>query len=397
MNKFRPESPVATKRVRLAAIGLRGIPDVQGGIESHAQSLYPLLVEAGFDVTVHARKAFVAGDAPRLWRGVRIEPSWSPRRAGWEALVHSVVAMLRAKRQGAELLHIHGIGPALVAPIARLLGFRVVVTHHGRDYERDKWGVFAKRLLRMGERLGARYAHRVICVAQNDAERLNELFGAGTAVSIPNGAPRLAPPTAPEVLSELGLVPGRYVLNVARLVPEKRQLGLVAAFGKLAPPDWKLVLVGSAQNRSEYPDAVERAASRFPHCVMAGQRSGAELSSLYANAGLFVLPSAHEGLPITLLEALSFGLPCIASDIPANREIGLPDDCYFPVDDDVALACCLTREVSRRDASVLVADRILGQSFQRLPPRFHWESVAALTGRLLVELAGRKAMAAASG
>jgi glycosyltransferase involved in cell wall biosynthesis len=331
----------SSKPLKIAAVGLRGIPDVEGGIESHAQSLYALLVEQGFDITVHARREFVASEAPHQWRGIKIVPSWSPKQAGLEALLHTFTAILQAWKQGAELLHIHAVGPALLTPLARLLGFYVVVTHHGRDYEREKWGGFAKLLLKTGERFAARFAHRVICVARNDAERLNRIYGADTALAIPNGAPRLAAPDAPTILQSLGLESGRYILNVARLVPEKRQLDLIAAFGRLAAPGWKLVLVGSALNESEYPGIMEKATRNTAGCVMAGSRGGPELSTLYAHAGAYVLPSAHEGLPITLLEALSFGLPCLASDIPANREVHLRDDAYFPVGDIDRLRGCL--------------------------------------------------------
>ncbi len=376
------------KPLRVAAVGLRGIPNVEGGIESHAQSLYGLLAQQGFEVTVHARNAFVADKAPHQWRGVRIVPSWSPSRAGLEALVHTFIAIIKARFEGADLLHIHAVGPALLTPMARLLGFRVVVTHHGRDYEREKWGPVAKFLLKMGERFAARYAQRVICVARNDADRLNREYGEGTAVAIPNGAPKLAPADSGSVLQSLGLQPGRYVLNVARLVPEKRQLDLIAAFGRLAPAGWKLAFVGSALNESDYPGIVAQAAARTPNCLMCGTRGGSELSTLYAGAGVYVLPSAHEGLPITLLEALSFGLPCIASDIPANREVRLGEESYFPVGDIAALAGVLDNAIRSAEARPSGERMSAGQRLELLPPEFQWQSVAQSTGSVLLEAAG---------
>ena len=383
------------KPLSVAAVGLRGIPNVEGGIESHAQSLYGLLAQQGFEVTVHARDAFVADKGPHQWRGVRIVPSWSPSRAGLEALIHTFIAIIKARLEGADLLHIHAVGPALLTPMARLLGFRVVVTHHGRDYEREKWGPVAKFLLKMGERFAAKYAHRVICVARNDADRLNREYGQGTAVAIPNGAPKLAPADSSSILQSLDLVPGRYVLNVARLVPEKRQLDLIAAFGRLAPAGWKLAFVGSALNESDYPGIVGQAAARTPGCLMCGTRGGSELSTLYASAGVYVLPSAHEGLPITLLEALSFGLPCIASDIPANREVRLGEECYFPVGDIAALAGVLDNVIRSAEANPSAERGSLGQRLELLPPEFQWQSVAEATGIVLLEAAGRPVLTVA--
>jgi glycosyltransferase involved in cell wall biosynthesis len=243
----------------------------------------------------------------------------------------------------------------------------------------------------MGERFAARYSRRVICVARNDADRLNREYGPGTAVAIPHGAPRLAPADSPSVLQSLGLEPGRYLLNVARLVPEKRHLDLIAAFGRLAPAGWKLAFVGSALNESEYPAIVEQAVARTPGCIMCGTRGGSELSTLYACAGVYVLPSAHEGLPITLLEALSFGLPCIASDIPANREVRLGEDCYFPVRDIPALARLLDKVIRSAEANPSGERASLGQRLELLPPEFQWQSVAEATGTVLLEAAGRPA------
>jgi glycosyltransferase involved in cell wall biosynthesis len=128
------------------------------------------------------------------------------------------------------------------------------------------------------------------------------------------------------------------VLNVSRIVPEKRQLDLIAAYGRLDNPGFKLVLVGGADHPDAYEIAVREAAAATPGVVMTGFQRGAVLASLFANAGLFILPSSHEGMPIALLEALSYGLPVLASDITANLAMALPLERYFPLGDHAALA-----------------------------------------------------------
>jgi glycosyltransferase involved in cell wall biosynthesis len=144
-------------------------------------------------------------------------------------------------------------------------------------------------------------------------------------------------PASAEHLAALGLVPGRYVLQVSRLVAEKRQLDLITAYeAARLPAPWKLVLVGGLDD-SEYCRRLSARATQAG-VVMAGFRTGEALNQLYANAGLFVLPSSHEGLPIALLEALSYALPVVASDIPANLELGLPPDIYVPLGDTARLA-----------------------------------------------------------
>lgn len=369
----------------MAVIGLRGVPDVQGGIETHVQNLYPLLVDDSLRATIYSRRQFVDARGAGEWHGIRVVPLWAPRRTGVEALVHSLLAMLSARLRGTDLLHIHGIGPALVTPLARLLGMRVIVTHHGKDYDREKWGKFAKFLLRSGEAFACRFANKVICVAKSDRDRLCQRFGESSAVRIPNGTSRMVPPGDSRVLQELGLTPGRYLLNVARMVPEKRQLDLIRAFSARPHNGWKLVLVGSAQNESDYPAQVSVAASKDPDCILAGMRHGADLSALYANAGAYVLPSAHEGLPITLLEALSFGLPCIASDIPANREVELPGECYFRVQDPADLSARLDAVMTEPTVGIRFPRQ---QSSGYLPEEYRWDSVARSTRAVFAEVLG---------
>jgi len=132
------------------------MPNVQGGVETHAEHLYKRLSGLGCDVEVLVRTPFVPRG--RQWYGpMRLRRIWSPRRAGLEALVHSGVCVFYAALLRPDILHIHAVGPAIVTPIARLFGLRVVVTHHGPDYERDKWGAFARWVLRTGESLGMRY------------------------------------------------------------------------------------------------------------------------------------------------------------------------------------------------------------------------------------------------
>jgi glycosyltransferase involved in cell wall biosynthesis len=128
------------------------------------------------------------------------------------------------------------------------------------------------------------------------------------------------------------------VLMVSRLVPEKRHEDLIKAFVDAALPGWKLALVGGADHPDEYSTRVERLAAQTPNVVATGFQKGVALNEIYANAGIFVLPSSHEGLPIVLLEAISYGLPVLSTDIPANLEIGLPKESYFKPGDIRTLA-----------------------------------------------------------
>jgi glycosyltransferase involved in cell wall biosynthesis len=332
-------------RLKVIVLGVRGLPNVQGGVETHAEHLYQRMAELGCDVEVIVRSPFVPREVRNLG-AIRITRIWSPTYPGLEALLHSLLAVIYAGVRRPDILHIHAVGPCIVAPIARLFGLRVVMTHHGPDYDRDKWGWFARTLLRTGERFGARYSHVRIAISKVIADLIKTRYGEESEL-IPNGVVAAERQEGSEHVRRFGLDPGRYFLQVGRLVPEKRQLDLIRAYERAQPTDWKLALVGGLSEDS-YSREVRSAANKAG-AVLTGFLKGVALRQMYTHAGGFVLPSSHEGLPIALLEALSYGLPVLASDIPPNLEIGLEPRRYFPLGDISALADALTAMALQRE------------------------------------------------
>jgi glycosyltransferase involved in cell wall biosynthesis len=310
-------------------IGLRGFPGVQGGVETHAEHLCPLLVKMGCDMTVIVRPAYQHAEIGLEWKGVKFVSLWAPKIKGLEAFLHSFMGLLYAAIKRPDILHIQGIGPGIMTLPARLLGLRIVVTYHSPNYDHVKWGGFARFILQLGERWGMHWSNERIVISNVIADLVRDKHGVESTL-IPNGV------NMPQLLDSMGaleafnLTKGNYVLLVGRLVPEKRHLDLIAAFKRANLLDWKLVLVGSADHPDTYQLEVIKKATEAG-VVMTGFLKGLPLQELYSHAGLFVLPSSHEGLPIALLEALSYGLPVLASDIPANLEVGLPADQYFPL------------------------------------------------------------------
>jgi glycosyltransferase involved in cell wall biosynthesis len=349
--------------LRVMMLGLRGFPDVQGGVEAHAEHLCPLLRELACDVEVVVRSPYVPGDRGDDWKGVHYLRIWSPRSRALETIVHSFLGVLAAAWRRPDVLHVQAIGPALVVPLARAFGLRVVVTHHGADYEREKWGRFARTILRTGEAWGMRFCNRRIVISRTIRNLVRNKYGLESNV-IPNGVDLPELPTSTSALQEFGLTPGRYVLIVSRMVPEKRHRDVLAAYATARLSGWKLVLVGAIDRSDAYTAEVAALARATPGAVLAGFQTGLSLRELYAHAGLFVLPSSHEGLPIALLEALSYGLPVLASDIPAHLEIGLDEKHYFSLGDVQALATRLElfarmrwSEAQRESTRRWVADR----------------------------------------
>jgi len=331
-------APPSEARLRIMVLGLRGILDVQGGIETHARRLYPLLARLGCDVEIVQRSPYYPRERRRReWRRLSLTYLWSPKARIAETAVHTLLGVLYAAVKRPDVLHLHAVGPAVLAPLARLFGLRVVVTHHGADYEREKWGPLAKAVLRTGERLGVGFAHQPIVVSPVLKETVQTRYGIG-ATLIPNGAPIATPRRTSDTLHRFGVTPRRYVLCVARLDPGKRQHDLIAAFQTARPAGWKLAIVGEIQPDDDYCQKLVAEAARDPDIVLTGYQSGVALHELYSHAGLFVLPSAGEGHPIALLEAAIYEVPLLASAIPANLALPLPRNRYFPVGDTQALA-----------------------------------------------------------
>lgn len=322
--------------IKVMMLGLRGFPNVQGGIETHAEHLCPLLAELGCDVTVITRALYQPKDVGSSWKNVKFISIWAPNSKSLEAIVHTFLGVLYAGIKRPDVLHIHAVGPALMTPLARLLGLRVIVTHHGPDYERQKWGWLARSILLLGESLGMRFSNSRIVISNVIRELVLRKYMVHSEV-IRNGVvlPYLnaCATEMQQHIFKFGLTPSKYVLLVSRLVPEKRHIDLIKAFKLANLKDWKLVLVGASDHPDAYVKALQRHVATCDNVVMADYQTGDCLASLYANAGLFVLPSSHEGLSISLLEALSYGLPVLASNIPANLEISLPASQYFPMGD----------------------------------------------------------------
>ncbi|MBH5372024.1 glycosyltransferase family 4 protein [Bradyrhizobium glycinis] len=371
-------------RREIYMFGFRGFPQVQGGIETHAENLAPRVVELGRRVTVCMRSPYVAPDIPKIWRGVRVLRLWTVSNKYLETLLHSVVCAIVAMVRRPALVHIHGIGPAIVTPLLRAVGLRVVVTHHGEDYNREKWGWAARTVLRTGEALGMRYANKRIAVSRSIGDLVTSKYGKPCEV-VPNGVVFSDLPQQSEKVTELGLEPGRYVLTVGRLVPEKRQLDLLRAFLATALPGWKLAIVGKIDHRNEYADQLVREAAGHQNVVMAGFQTGDGLRQLYAHAALFVLPSSHEGLPIVLLEALSYGLPVLVSDIAPNLEVvGDPDHIFHVGDCEEMGAKLLALTKTRLSATEREAIRREGAM------RYDWSDIALRTMDIYDDVLGRK-------
>lgn len=331
--------------MKIVVAGTRGIPGIQGGVETHCEELYPRIASLGHTVTVIRRSCYLtdvqkqpeqadtSGKKWQMYKGVRLLDVFAPRRKSIEAIVHTFLAVLAARRLRPDVLHIHAIGPSLMVPLARLLGMKVVTTNHGPDYDRGKWGRLAKKVLRTGEKWGAKRSNRVIVISKVISDILASNYGRTDTHLIYNGVPEAHKSANTDYLDSLGLQQGGFVLALGRFVPEKNFHLLVKAWEQsgLAAKGYKLVIAGDADHEDEFSRTLKRDAAQAG-VVLTGFIKGERLCQLLTHARLFVLPSSHEGLPISLLEAMSYSLDVLVSDIPANKIAQLSADDFFHLD-----------------------------------------------------------------
>lgn len=365
--------------MRIFATGTRGIPGIPGGIEEHCKHLYPELAKLGHEVCVSRRSCYV-GDNLGMWNKVELVNVYSPKFKALEAIIHTMLSLFTARKWNADVIHIHAIGPALMVPLAKLLGFKVVVTNHGPDYDREKWGFLAKQILRLGEFVGCRYADEVIVISKTIQDIVENRTGKKGHL-IYNGVP--IPDkreTGTEFLESKGVEPGNYILSVARLVPEKGLHDLIDAF-EASGVDTRLVIAGDADHESDYSLQLKRRAELNERIIMPGYVVGSDLAQLYANAAVFVLPSYHEGLPISLLEAMSHGLRILASDIEANKALECDFIDYFRKGDIKDLSTNLVailKNIQTEENRTLIIEAVRN--------RYNWSKIASQTSVIFDKL-----------
>ena len=281
----------------ITVIGTRGIPNVLGGVETHCQHLYPEIhKQFHTDICVIARSPYVDYKTSS-YQGVKTKAIWAPKKKSLEAIVHSTLASFSTLFDKSKIVHVHAIGPGLVVPLLRALGKKVIFTHHGPDYDRQKWGGFAKRILQLGEKLAVTYASEVIVISEVINDIIKDKYNRHNAHLIYNGVKLPKPLTQEKIdhaLSEFSLVANNYVVAVGRLVEEKGFHDLISAYEK-ASLDIPLVIMGDTDHPTPYSDKLKEQASKVDGVIMTGFLKGEQLQAIFSQAKTFVMPSYHEG------------------------------------------------------------------------------------------------------
>lgn len=289
-----------------------------GGIEKHVAEITRRLVEIGHDVNIYVRAKYHP-KYEKEFEGAKIIYIPTIYTKNLEAIIYTVFATLHAVFQKYDVIHYHGVGPATLSWIPRLLSPRttVIVTFHSQDRFHQKWNLFARKYLAFGERASVTFPHYCIAVSHMIQVYCRETFGR-EVVYIPNGA-EVKQIEAHDLIQKFGLRPNEYFLNVSRIVPHKGQDLLIEAFKELKT-EKHLVFVGEASFTDSYFNKLRKSAKGDDRIQFLGFQKGDVLDQLFAHAYLYVHPSVAEGLPLVVLEAMSFGVAPLVSDIPANLE-----------------------------------------------------------------------------
>ena len=305
--------------MRIAYIGLKGLPETYSGVETHVHEVGTRLVQRGHDVTAYVRPQYtprhVKDDA-----GIRLMHLPTIKTKHLDATVHSFLAAMHTIKMKYDIVHFHTIGPAGFAWLPRLSRARVVTTVHRFDYLSGKWGRFAKTCMQTAEQVSLRMSHRAIAVAPF----LQAHYEArGHRVDyIPNGVTLPSPSIGTAEIKKIGLTPNQYILFLGRLVPEKRPDWAIRAFQQIPDRSIRLVITGDSSATDHYVRNLKALAGpKADRILFTGAVYGSLKEELLAHARVFVLPSALEGLPMTLLEAMSHGRPCLVSDIVPHQNI----------------------------------------------------------------------------
>lgn len=312
-------------KLNIAMLGHKRIPSREGGIEIVVEELSTRMVKKGHSVTCYNRAGHhVSGkefDASSLtdYKGIKLKSVFTINRKGLAAMTSSLFGAICAAFGKYDVVHFHAEGPCAVLWLPKLFGKRCIATIHGIDWQRAKWGGFASKYIRFGEKVAAKYADEIIVLSEGVQKYFIDTYGRET-VFIPNGVNRPIL-RSPQLIKEIsGLEKDSYILFLGRLVPEKGITYLIEAFKKVQT-DKKLVIAGGSSDTDAFMQELKKLAEGDERIVFTGFVQGQMLEELYSNAYVYTLPSDLEGMPLSLLEAMSYGNCCLTSSIAECAEV----------------------------------------------------------------------------
>lgn len=308
---------------KIVMFGHKRIPSREGGVEVVVEELSTRMVKQGYNVTCLNRKGHhVAGsefdsEETNSYNGIKLKYIPTINKKGLSALVSSILSSIVSSLGDYDVVHIHAEGPAVLCWLPKLFGKKVVVTIHGLDWNRNKWGGFASTYIKLGEKMAAKYADEIIVLSENNKTYFKTVYNRDTTY-ISNGVNEPIKYTPSIISTKYNLRTNEYILFLGRIVPEKGIHYLIESYKKIKT-DKKLVIAGGSSDTDNY--YIKLKAEANSNIIFTGFVQGRELAELYSNAYIYCLPSDLEGMPLSLLEAMSYGNCCLVSDIKECSEV----------------------------------------------------------------------------
>lgn len=371
------------------------MPSIYGGVERHVEELAARLVKFGHEVTTYSRHWYTKG-ADGLIKGVKIKHLPSVHTKHLDTISHCLLATMHALFSGADVIHYHGVGPSLVSWLPRIFSPRVkvIATFHSMDRKHEKWGWFARLMLKLGEWTACNFAHTTIAVSQTIKQYCRDVYDR-EAIFIPNGVPVYVKKKESNFLAEWNLQPQKYIIMLSRLIPHKGAHYLISAWQKLQKEkdertglpnlsiqEKKLVIVGGGYYTDKYVAALKKLAGDNANVVFTGFQHGEALAQLLSHALFMVHPSDNEGTPLTVLEAMSYGLPVLLSDIPEHKELVKNPNYLFDSGNSDELAEKLQAILKQPEKELLLE----GEKNSRLTAvEYNWNDIVSRTLNMYCE------------
>ncbi len=367
--------------MKIAMLGHKRIPSREGGVEIVVGKLAEKMSEMGHDVTVYNRKGAhvssgTTNDDRKKYNYGKIHIVTVPtsQKKSLNAIVYSFLATVKAICGKYDVIHFHAEGPCSMIPLAKLFKKKTIATIHGLDWQRAKWGGFATKFLLFGEKMAAKYADEIIVLSHNVEQYFIKTYHRKTNY-IPNGIDEPVKREPNIIRHKWDIKGGDYFLFLARIVPEKGLHYLLNAYKNLET-DKKLVVVGGSSHSEEYYSEMKELAKWDERVIMTGFLQGEELEEWFSNAYAYVLPSDIEGMPISLLEAMSYGNLCIVSDIPENTEVTGEAGMNFAKSDEHSLKECMEKSLGLSEEEYEERKKKAKKSVLE---RFNWDNVVEET------------------
>ena len=375
--------PIHKDKLKIAMIGHKRIPSREGGVEIVVEELSTRMVNMGHEVDAYNRSGHhVSGDEFNLadydnlksYEGVGIVRIPTIQKKGIAALVYSFLASIVVSFKDYDVVHYHAEGPCAFMWIPSLFGIKTVATIHGLDWARNgKWGSMASSFIKFGEKVAVEFSNSMIVLSRHVQQYFLENYNRETNL-IPNGVNRPEKKAADIITSKYGLKGNDYILSLSRLTREKRIDLLIDAFKRL-DTEKKLVIAGGSSDSGEYVESLKKLAEDDARIMFTGFVQGDEMAELYSNAYLYCLPSELEGMPLSLLEAMSYGNCCLVSDIAENVDVVRDKGVSFRTND----VDDLIRKMSELIENYDTVDKCKAQAADYVCGEYNWDDIAKET------------------